>query len=86
MATTHQNRMVFQLIAELNYWNGILKGEMTIEIKTDKGILIACQTDSKNLLISVTENEILTRNVYLNKRQLTNLINYLGDRRKEMKS
>ena len=59
---------------------------MTIEIKTDKGILVACQTDSKNLLISVTENEILTRNVYLNKRQMTNLINYLVAKQKEMKS
>lgn len=59
---------------------------MTIEIKTAKGLLIASQTDSKNLLMSITENEILTRNIYLNKRQSTNLINYLISRQKEMKS
>lgn len=56
------------------------------EIKNDKSELLAKQISSKELKLSVTENGILERRILLNKKQVTDLINYLIGRQKEMKS
>lgn len=61
-----------------------------IQIKNYTGELTAHLLKSSDshfskLVISVTENDILPRTICLNKKQCTDLINYLTDKRKEMR-
>lgn len=56
------------------------------EIKNNKGELFIKKLNPKELSFSVTENGILERTIILNKKNVTDLINYLVDKRKEMKS
>lgn len=56
-----------------------------IEFKSNKSELTVGLLYKNEILLSITENDILPRRISLNKKQCNDLINYLSDKRKEMK-